>query len=112
MKMLMLCLLMLGARADGSFPSSSQAIVGNFRVQMLSPTLVRVEEKGPRGWEDRETFMAVGRSSFPGVKITGSKAMPDGSTELTTDHYVVAVTPPAPQPPHNKDTCSDRMSTA
>ena len=39
-KMLMLCLLMLGARADGSFPSSSQAIVGNYRVQMLSPTLV------------------------------------------------------------------------
>ncbi|MEA2554536.1 MAG: alpha-glucosidase, partial [Fimbriimonadaceae bacterium] len=31
-------------------------VIGNIRVQILSPTLVRIELKGPRGFEDRNTF--------------------------------------------------------
>ncbi len=46
---------------------NNEAIVGTMRVQMLSPTVVRVEERGPRGFEDRATFTVVGRDLFEGV---------------------------------------------
>ena len=38
-----------------------EVISGNVRVQVLSPTLVRIEEKGPHGFEDRTTFTVVRR---------------------------------------------------
>lgn len=38
------------------------AVVQNVRVQALSPTLIRLEERGPRGFEDRETFNVVNRN--------------------------------------------------
>jgi hypothetical protein len=34
-------------------------------VQAMSSTLVRIEEMGSSGWEDRDTFMAVNRSGEP-----------------------------------------------
>ena len=34
---------------------------GTVRVQALSPTLVRVESRGPNGFEDRTTFMVQNR---------------------------------------------------
>ena len=49
--------------------SNSQITVGDVRVTALSDLLVRVEPKGPHGFEDRSTFTAVGRSSFAGVPI-------------------------------------------
>jgi hypothetical protein len=45
--------LALAVRASTADP----IIVGDIRVTGLSPTLVRVEPKGPTGWEDRTTFM-------------------------------------------------------
>jgi hypothetical protein len=36
-------------------------VVGNVRVQFLSPSLVRLELKGPSGFEDRTTFTVVKR---------------------------------------------------
>ena len=98
--MLVLGLLVIAAtqRAGAtSLPPASQAIVGNVRVQALSPTLVRVEESGPHfwearmGWEDRETFTVVGRANFSGVPITATKVLPSGATQLTTAHYLVQV---------------------
>jgi len=47
----------------------SSIIVGDVRVQALSPTLVRVEPKGPLGFEDRPTFSVVGRDFFKGIPI-------------------------------------------
>ena len=42
-----------------------EGIVGNVRVQALSPTLFRTEPVGPMGYEDNTTFMIVNRSAFP-----------------------------------------------
>ena len=77
--------------AQAAVPASSTRIVGNLRIQTLSPTLVRVEAKGISGFEDRETFMVVNRSMNTGVPITGTKVVADGSTHLTTAHYTVVV---------------------
>jgi hypothetical protein len=41
---------------------------GPIRIQVLSPTLVRLEVKGPKGFEDRPTFHVVERS-WPGAKV-------------------------------------------
>lgn len=38
-----------------------EIISGEVRVQVLTPTLVRIEQKGPNGFEDRETFTVVHR---------------------------------------------------
>ncbi|MBS1704759.1 MAG: DUF5110 domain-containing protein [Armatimonadetes bacterium] len=38
-----------------------EVVEGNVRVQFLSPTLLRIEEKGPSGFENRPTFHVVER---------------------------------------------------
>jgi hypothetical protein len=63
---------------------SCEVVVGEFRVQALSATLLRVEPRGPRGFEDRDTFMVVNRT-FNGVEAT-PRATTDG-TNITTQHY-------------------------
>jgi len=55
-------------------------------VQALSSTLLRVEPKGPKGWEDRKTFMVVNRS-YPGVSITVKKQK-DGHL-VQSDYYTL-----------------------
>lgn len=39
----------------------SEITTGNIRIQSLTPTLIRLEEKGPKGFEDRETFLVQNR---------------------------------------------------
>lgn len=90
-----LCFLALPAAATAAFPPSSVHTFDDVRVQMLSPTLVRVEEKGPKGFEDAATFTVVGRDSFAGVPITAVRQLPSGATKLTTAHYEVVVKPPS-----------------
>lgn len=46
-----------------------EATVGNLRIQMLSPTMIRVEDQGPHGFEDRATFTVVGRHLFNGTYL-------------------------------------------
>eukprot|EP00656_Telonema_subtile_P045294 TRINITY_DN5154_c0_g2_i1.p1 TRINITY_DN5154_c0_g2~~TRINITY_DN5154_c0_g2_i1.p1 ORF type:complete len:835 (-),score=119.33 TRINITY_DN5154_c0_g2_i1:273-2777(-) len=60
--MLLLC-------AAAVVSSSTEIIIGNTRVQALSPTLIRVEPKGPLGFEDRTTFTVVDRG-FRGAELT------------------------------------------
>jgi hypothetical protein len=43
-------------------------VVGNVRVEALSPNLIRVELKGPEGFEDRPTFHVVERN-WAGVPL-------------------------------------------
>jgi hypothetical protein len=38
-----------------------QVVSGDVRVQVLTPNLVRIEQKGPKGFEDRNTFTVVHR---------------------------------------------------
>jgi len=71
---------------DASF-ARGEAIVGTVRIQALSPRLLRVEPKGPMGFEDRSTFMVVNRD-FDGVPIKRKEVRGDG-TLLETEHYSV-----------------------
>ena len=67
--MLKLSLLLAGAAATASATIPSVTI-GDIRIQALSPTLLRVEPKGPKGFEDRTTFTVVDRASWVGTPIT------------------------------------------
>ena len=75
----------------GALCPACETVVGGLRVQALSPTLVRVEPKGPRGFEDRATFVAVNRS-FGGVAIVSAHTTANG-TNVSTSHYSVLVRP-------------------
>ena len=67
---------------------ADESIVGNIRVQALSPTLVRIEQKGPNGFENRNTLTVVNRD-WAGIPLTGSQK--DGKALLTTAAYQVEV---------------------
>jgi hypothetical protein len=56
---------------------------GDLRVQFLSPSLVRIEQKGPKGFEDRPTFTVVGRN------WTGTPFRKQGSNLVTSGYTVV-----------------------
>ena len=73
-----------------SFLTFCQAdeIVGDVRVQVLSPTLVRIELKGPQGFEDRPTFHVTGRN-WPGTAATRSSA--GGFELIETSDFIVKV---------------------
>jgi len=63
-------------------------VVGNVRVQLLSSTLVRLEERGPGDFEDRCTFVVIDRG-WPGVAHEVSK---DGKDTLVkADGYTVRI---------------------
>ncbi len=66
----------------------STNVVGDVRVQVLSPTLVRIELKGPEGFEDRSTFHIVERD-WDGVSV--KKNVAEGYVNLTTKDFVVKV---------------------
>ena len=41
---------------------SSEAVVGTMRIQCLSKNLIRIEQRGPNGFEDRNTFTVINRN--------------------------------------------------
>ena len=47
----------------GVITRAGAEVVGNVRVTAISPTLVRLEQKGPHGFEDRATFTIVERGA-------------------------------------------------
>ena len=47
---------------------SGEAVVGNIRIQALSENLIRIEQRGPKGFEDRITFTVIDRK-WPGDSI-------------------------------------------
>ena len=63
-------------------------LVGNVRVQLLSDSLLRIELKGPAGFEDRETFHVVNRD-WPGAAFALKTNFT--AVEIRTADYVVAV---------------------
>ena len=60
---------------------SSEAIVGNIRVQALSENVLRIEQKGKKGFENRNTFTVVNRN-WPGESIKIQEQ--ENQTILTT----------------------------
>ena len=58
------------------------------RISILTPTLVRIEEKGPKGFEDRNTFLVVERS-WPGAVFKVAET--GGETRIRSDRFEVRV---------------------
>ena len=87
---LLLAHLTLSVSASAAVPASS-IIVGDTRVTALSSTLVRIEPKGPKGFEDRTTFNVVGRESFPGLPITTLNSSKTEGTWLATSAYLIHI---------------------
>eukprot|EP00729_Bicosta_minor_P014065 gene14065-5516_t len=97
-----LSFVLSAAAALAPVQADSSITVGDIRVTALSSTLVRVEPKGPKGFEDRTTFMVVDRESFAGIPIS-KKSETATSTTLSTASYDVVLTkvgssPPSPPP--------------
>ena len=64
-----LCALLLSALAVlGAQAAPAELVTGKVRVQVLAPTLVRLEVRGPRGFEDRPTFHILQRD-WPGAEV-------------------------------------------
>lgn len=83
----LLCVFAASAAVVG-FAEPTTVVQGNIRVQVLSNSLVRIEQKGPRGFEDRKTFTVVNRSwNGSSVKKSHSK---DGLT-ISTDRFKVTI---------------------
>ena len=61
-RLLLTALLCTMAAASRSTFSQVVVLGGRARVQVLSPTLLRIEPKGPKGFEDRTTFTVVERN--------------------------------------------------
>lgn len=61
----------------------------NVRVQLLSDRLVRIEMKGPKGFEDRPSYNIEKRLGWKEVKYTLSQS--DGLSVIKTDAYSVYI---------------------
>jgi alpha-glucosidase (family GH31 glycosyl hydrolase) len=66
----------------------SGEMIGSIRVQPLTETLFRIEQKGPGGFEDSPTFTIVNRAFTP-VEYQVEKA--DGRTRVSTAAATVSV---------------------
>jgi hypothetical protein len=78
----------------GAAPDKPQSFeIGKVRVQLLSDSLVRIELKGPEGFEDRNTFH-IDRDGFNRL-FSGSPAFTEKTTsdtiEIITTNYIVKV---------------------
>ena len=51
----------LAVSVEGTLRPEAEVTVGAVRVQALSDTLLRIEPRGPMGFEDNTTFMVVSR---------------------------------------------------
>jgi alpha-glucosidase len=63
-------------------------VVGEVRVQPLGPHLVRIEQRGPSGFEDRETF-TVRERGFQAIETKETRE--SGSVCVATANYRVVV---------------------
>lgn len=75
----------------------SAVVVGDIRITALSPTLLRMERRGPKGFEDRPTINVVGRNKFNDAAIETLNHSSSG-TWLAAPGYHVFVPAPLPAP--------------
>lgn len=68
--------------------AAQEIIVGDVRVQALSPTLVRIEQKGPLGFEDRNTLTVVNRAW---AEVPLKSGQVDGSTRVSSSGFQVEI---------------------
>lgn len=70
-------------------PIDNSFTVGDVRVQILSESLFRAEDKGASGFEDRASFTVTNREDWENV--TATKSAGDNETLITTSKYVVHI---------------------
>lgn len=63
--------------------------IGNTRVQLLSDTLVRIENKKDDKFENRESYIVTNRLDWEGVE--GERVTEGNLTKIVTDSYTVIV---------------------
>eukprot|EP00038_Savillea_parva_P031202 m.83735 g.83735 ORF g.83735 m.83735 type:complete len:895 (+) comp9559_c0_seq1:81-2765(+) len=87
-----LTVAMVAVGATAAPAPSSTLTIGNYRFTGLSETLLRVEPKGPMGFEDRTTFMVVNRTVFSGVPLT-NEGTSNGNTIVSSPFYKIILGP-------------------
>jgi len=85
--------------------SETSVVVGNHKITALSTSLLRIEPKGPVGFENRSTFNIVGRDQFEGIDIQILNSSASDGTWLGTSAYVVHV----PLSEHNGTQCDPQV---
>jgi alpha-glucosidase (family GH31 glycosyl hydrolase) len=71
--------------------ASSEIVVRGIRVQALSPTLLRIEPKGPLGFEDRTSLTVTNRDfNTTQIALTVTNQTAEG-TWLSTTYYSVFI---------------------
>jgi hypothetical protein len=88
MKLRIFILIFLFICANAAFSSTSEIKVGDVRIQLLSPHLIRLEKQGSLGFEDRKTFLVVERSLQEVKFITARKGI---AREIQTQFYKVRI---------------------
>ena len=85
----LLCLLVLAGAVTASAVQAGVVTMsnGSVRVELLSDTVIRVEEKVNGGFEDRISLVAVGRDDFSGVEATVSET--SAAITAKTANYTV-----------------------
>jgi len=73
----------------GAAVVAGEVTVDDFRVQGLSPTLIRVEPRGPLGYENRTTFAVVNRS-WGDLELAVVNRSEEGAW-ISGEHYEVFV---------------------
>ena len=63
--------------------------IGTVRVQLLSDTLVRIENKSGNSFENRESWIVTNRLDWEGVE--GNEIKENGATKLVTEKYTVVI---------------------
>lgn len=63
--------------------------LGALRVQLLSESSVRIENKGPKGFEDRPSYIVLNREDYPSVDYSIVKE--NGVTLIKTSKYTVHI---------------------
>ena len=87
-----MCLALALVTTSTALPTSpNEIVVGNVRVQVLSRTLIRLEPKGPMGFEDRPTLMVRARnfSVNPDALAISVKNVTATATWLQTTHHLI-----------------------
>jgi hypothetical protein len=82
----------------------SAIVVGKTRITALSPTLLRLESRGPKGFEDRPTINVVGRDKFEDTAVDILNHSSTG-TWLAAPGYHVFVPTSLPAPPTPAPKC-------
>ncbi len=67
----------------------SEITVGSVRVQLLSDTLVRIENEGPKGFEDRASYVVNNRYDWNKTEYTLSQE--NGNVSIQTAQYTVVI---------------------